>query len=384
MYCSTCFRKTAQLAHYFANRQTEMEGVSTDDSVPQLQQTVEKELHSADTMQQLRDSGLPPGENGLQHEETNLPSAMGVQSVVSVEGGDGAGVQSVSRAADTDQPFPAASSSAQPPLFSLPETSDASSFTAPFMTLTAPLHIDADSEPEPEPEPTPMMTASQPQPQRLTVDTSRCLQTFSTLQPLPVVSVRSLPPAQPAVSIVSVENGIVTVTSADSGSIGSQAATVQSVGKGLVTTAGMVTIQSFAAGFMEDEAVNGVPGARSGVADPQSHKSQIRPDVGSYCFAESELVALDSVDVEGLVPSEIVGETGEVCPESEAMDGVELSDGASSACSSSSRWHRVETLKLIELYKEYQGYFEDKHYKKKTVCMPASATVDHCFILLLY
>ena len=391
-----------------------MEGVVTDASASQLLQPEEEEIHSADATH--ADSRLPPEGHERQHEETIHPSAIRHQPpVISDETG---GLQSVPRAslqaqaADADQS--SAMSVTQPQLF-MPEVRGTSTFTVPVMSFAVPLTVGAASEQSC------MVTVTVAQQQPLSAATSSA-QAFTTLQP--VVSVHPLLAAQPGISIMSMENGIVAVRSSDTGSVedrvvtipptdegsgtdsrvtmqlmdvGSEAgrivtprasdtesvedrtATIQPADKGSgtgdrVTTQLMdveseagriITAQPVGAGSGEKETVN-VSGRSAepaaGIADSQSHLD------GCSFLAESELVEIDSVDVDSLVRSEIAEAAGDAGPGSESMDDVEESDQASSASGSSSRWHRAETLKLIDLYKEYQGFFEDKHYKKKTVC----------------
>lgn len=360
-FCSKCFSSSAQLAHLVM--EMEGAGLDVDAADSQLPQSVEKEIHLTDAVQQHRDSGLPP--EGLEHQqnmETNHPSAVRNHPlVVSVEA---EGLQSVMRAGlqamEADQ-----SSSAvpvtQPQVFR--EASGAVMFTAPVMSLTMPLNGDTSQSS--------IVTVTMAQPQQPTPSTS---QTFTTLQP--VVSINPLLAAQPAISIVSMENGIVTVRSSDTGSAEDRTTSVQPANRGSGTdgtvtaqlmdvaakTDRIVAAQSVAAGLGTDK----TEPARGKSADPAAGVDAPQSHLHGSSLAGSELVEISSADVDSLVRSEIVEDAGH---ESESMDDVEESEQASSAGSSSSRWRRTETLKLVELYKEYQGFFEDKHYKKKTVCI---------------
>ena len=340
-------------------------GLDVDATDSQLPQSVEKEVHLTDAAQQHRDSGLPP--EGLEHQqnmETNHSAAVRNHPlVISVET---EGLQSVMRAGLQVQDVEADQSSStvpvtQPQVFR--EASGAVMFTAPVMSLTMPLNGDTSQSS--------IVTVTMAQPQQPTPSTS---QTFTTLQP--VVSINPLLATQPAISIVSMENGIVTVRSSDTGLAEDQTASVQSANRGSGTdgtvTAQLMDVaakadriiaaQSVAVGLGTDK----TEPARGKSADPAAGVNAPQFHLHSSSLAGSELVEISSADVDSLVRSEIVEDAGH---ESESMDDVEESEQASSASGSSSRWRRTETLKLVELYKEYQGFFEDKHYKKKTVCI---------------
>ncbi|KAK7115055.1 hypothetical protein V1264_000998 [Littorina saxatilis] len=80
----------------------------------------------------------------------------------------------------------------------------------------------------------------------------------------------------------------------------------------------------------------------------------------SYNFAATELVELDSETAEKVVQSAVIQESSEA-------DQTLSASSASSGSGVKPNWQRSETLKLIKLYKEYQGFFEDQRYKKKAV-----------------
>ena len=97
-----------------------------------------------------------------------------------------------------------------------------------------------------------------------------------------------------------------------------------------------------------------------GTVTVRSSAPKLEPDC-AYNLAESQLVAMESTDASALVGPYIVQDA------SEEGSGNEH-DGCSFSTTSNSRWPHQETLRLIQLYKENQHYFMNKHYKKKTVC----------------